>query len=70
VEIDAIRANFRQQMDDFDRRERLAYRFAERITPNVANRPESEGEFVFGFGFVHVTHRDAHFRSESLSDRH
>ena len=56
VEIDAVRAQFREALDRIARVERGADELAERIATAVADGPEAEGELVRGTGLqVHRT---------------
>ena len=48
VKVDAIGADFAEQIADLRRRELLAHRPAERVAADVADRPEAEGEFQLG----------------------
>ncbi len=49
---DAIRADFAQQGYQFGGGFDFTGRRAKGVAANIANRPETKGEFVFGFGSV------------------
>ncbi len=48
VEVDAVRADFAEQVDQFSRGLVRAHRRPEWVCATVADRPQAEGEFVFG----------------------
>jgi hypothetical protein len=56
VEVHAVGADLREQVDDVNRRQCRADGIPERIAAAVADGPEPERELVFGPGGVEVTH--------------
>ena len=46
VEVDAPRADFRQQLHRINGWQRRPDRFTERIAPTIADRPQPEAELV------------------------
>ena len=50
VEVDAVRADFAEQVDDLHGGDGFADGPAERVAAGVADGPEAEGEFHFGVG--------------------
>ena len=52
VEVDAVRADLGQQVDDLHGREFGAHGRTERVGAGVADGPQAKGEFVFGFGEI------------------
>ena len=52
MKINAVRADFAQQIANLHRRQLLAHRPAERIAAGVADRPQAKREFQFRIGFV------------------
>ena len=47
VQFDAPSADLRQHVYDTHRRDRVARRLAEGIAPDIADRPQAEGELMF-----------------------